>query len=103
MGSKYADKIIVGGAWSQFNDSKASWSLNRHMSARCGQTYQDTFNLWRKYFPADQPIPFLMLETWNDYEEGSAIEPGIPTCGKGSQVPAAANQDANSPSVTQHH
>jgi hypothetical protein len=73
------------------------------MSARCGQTYQDTFNLWRKYFPADQPIPFLMLETWNDYEEGSAIEPGIPTCGKGSQVPAAANQDANSPSVTQHH
>ena len=57
------------------------------MSARCGQTYQDTFNLWKKYFPADQPIPFLMLETWNDYEEGSAIEPGIPTCGKGSPAP----------------
>jgi hypothetical protein len=103
MGSKYADKIIVGGAWSQFNDTKASWSLNRHMSARCGQTYQDTFNLWHKYFPADQTIPFLMLETWNDYEEGSAIEPGIPTCGKGSQTPPVAGQDAKSPSATVQH
>ncbi|MHB1936579.1 MAG: glycoside hydrolase family 71/99 protein [Acidobacteriaceae bacterium] len=98
MRSKYADKIIVGGAWSQFNDSKASWSLNRHMSARCGQTYQDTFNFWRKYFPADEPIPFVMLETWNDYEEGSAIEPGIPTCGKEPQAPPIAGQGTNSPS-----
>lgn len=81
MAAKYSDKIIVGGAWASFNDSKASWSLNRHISARCGQTFQDTFQMWKKYFPANQPIPFLMVETWNDYEEGSAIEPGIPTCG----------------------
>ncbi|MGB7191281.1 MAG: endo-1,3-alpha-glucanase family glycosylhydrolase [Acidobacteriaceae bacterium] len=82
MVSKHPDKMIVGGAWSSFNDSKASWSLNRHMSARCGQTLQDTLNAWRKYVPADQPIPYVMIETWNDYEEGSAIEPGIPDCGK---------------------
>lgn len=80
MVTKYADKIIVGGAWAQFNDKKASWGLNRHMSARCGQTYQDTFNFWRKYIAADTPIPFMMIETWNDYEEGSEVEPGIPTC-----------------------
>ena len=85
MLTKYPDKIIVGGAWSQFNDGKAAWSLNRHMSARCGQTYQDTFNFWRKYFPADQTVPFIMLETWNDYEEGTAIEAGIPTCEKPTQ------------------
>lgn len=82
MVSKYPDKMIVGGAWSSFNDTKASWSLNRHMSARCGQTFQDTLNLWRQYVPANQPIPYMMIETWNDYEEGSAIEPGIPECGK---------------------
>lgn len=80
MRSKYPDKIIVGGAWASFNDSKASWGLNRHMSARCGQTFFDTLHFWKSYFPADQPIPFMMLETWNDYEEGSAIEPGIPSC-----------------------
>jgi hypothetical protein len=81
MGTKYANKIVVGSAWPQFDDSKASWGLNRHISARCGQTFQDTFNYWRKVFPANQVIPFVLIETWNDYEEGSAIEPGLPTCG----------------------
>ncbi len=84
MTSKYPDKIIVGGAWSSFDDSKASWGLNRHMSARCGQTFRDTFNFWRKYFPPDDPLPFVMIETWNDHEEGTAIEDGIPTCGSGA-------------------
>ncbi len=83
MKTKYPDKIIVGGAWAVFNDSKASWGLNRHISARCGQTYTDTFNFWHKFFPADQPIPFMLVETWNDYEEGTAIERGIPSCGPG--------------------
>jgi Glycosyl hydrolase family 99 len=81
MRDKYPNKIIVGGAWAAFDDSKASWGLNRHISARCGETYRDTLNLWRKEFPADDPIPFLMIETWNDYEEGTAIERGIPRCG----------------------
>jgi len=81
MSSKYADKIIVGGAWAGFNDAKASWGLNRHISARCGQTYIDTFNLWRTYLPPDDPPPFIMIETWNDHEEGTAIEDGIPNCG----------------------
>jgi len=80
MRSKYPDKIIVGGAWADFNDSKASWGLNRHIAARCGQTYRDTFNFWHRDFAQDDPIPFLMIETWDDYEEGSAIEPGIPSC-----------------------
>lgn len=80
MVSKYPDKMIVGGAWAKFDDSKASWGLNRHISARCGQTYQDTFSFWRKFVPADQPIPFVLVETWNDYEEGTATEPGIPAC-----------------------
>ncbi len=80
MVTKYPNKIIVGGAWSQFDDHKAAWSLNRHMSARCGQTFQDTSNYWRKYVPATEPIPFVLIATWNDYEEGTAIEGGIPTC-----------------------
>ena len=80
MAEKYSDKIVVGGAWPQFDDSKASWSLNRRISARCGQTYSDSIQLWKKFFPADQVIPFMLVQTWNDYEEGSEIETGIPTC-----------------------
>lgn len=81
MAQKFPDKIIVGGAWAQFNDSKASWGLNRHISAQCGQTFSDTLNLWEKYVPSGQVIPFVMVETWNDHEEGSAIEDGLPACG----------------------
>jgi len=81
MLSKYSDKIVVGGAWSKFDDQKASWGLNRHISARCGQTFSDTFNFWRRDLGNNDPPPFLMIETWNDYEEGTAIEPGLPTCG----------------------
>ena len=85
MQSKYSDKIIVGGAWAGFDDGKASWGLNRHISARCGRTYTDTFNLWRKYFLPGDPLPFVMIETWNDHEEGTAVEDGIPTCGSGAR------------------
>ncbi len=99
MQSKYSDKIIVGGEWSSFDDSKASWGLNRHISARCGQTFADTSNLWHKYFPADDEPPFLMIETWNDHEEGTAVEDGIPTCGTGLQDHPLGPRTANSPAV----
>ncbi len=88
MHSKYSDKIIVGGAWASFDDRKASWGLNRHISARCGQTFADTSNLWHKYFSANDLLPFVMIETWNDHEEGTAIEDGIPSCGSGMKEPS---------------
>jgi len=34
MKNKYPDKLLVGTAWPGFNDTKASWSLNRHMDRR---------------------------------------------------------------------
>ena len=100
MVSKHPDKIIVGGAWASFNDSKASWSLNRQISARCGDTYKDTFNFWRQYVPASQPIPFILVETWNDYEEGSAVERGLPNCGNKPQQLTSKNQPAAQPAAS---
>lgn len=85
MHSKYPDKIIVGGEWASFDDSKASWGLNRHISARCGQTFADTSNLWHKYFPPDDLLPFVMVDSWNDHEEGTAVEDGIPSCNSSAQ------------------
>jgi hypothetical protein len=41
--------------------------------------------LWRQYYSADRPLPFVLVETWNDYEEGTAIERGLAKCGPGSQ------------------
>jgi hypothetical protein len=80
MQTKYPDKIAVGGAWAGFDDSKASWSLNRHISQRCGATLTDTMNIAREYYPPQHPLPFLLIATWNDYEEGTAIERGLAKC-----------------------
>jgi hypothetical protein len=80
MQARYPDKIAVGAAWAGFDDSRASWSLNRRISQRCGETFADTMKIWRQYYPADHPLPFLLIETWNDYEEGSAIERGLAKC-----------------------
>jgi hypothetical protein len=44
------------------------------MQSRCGQTFEDTLHLYTRYFDAAHPLPFVMIETWNDYEEGTAVE-----------------------------
>jgi hypothetical protein len=80
MLSKYPDKIAVGAAWPGFDDSHAAWSQNRHISPRCGKTFDDTLRMFREYYNDSHPLPFLMIDTWNDYEEGTAIEKGLPHC-----------------------
>lgn len=74
MSAKFSDKITVGAAWPGFNDARASWGLDRHMNSRCGETFQDTLQLYHRYYSSSNPLPFLLVETWNDYEEGTAIE-----------------------------
>lgn len=80
MSSHHRDKIIVGGVWPGFDDSKASWSRNRHMDNRCGKTFEDGLKLFRRYSGNQNLSPYLLIETWNDYEEGTAIERGINQC-----------------------
>ena len=74
MKNKHPDKIAVGAAWPGFDDSGAKWGLNRHMQSRCGRTFEDTLSLYRRYYDGATPLPYLLVETWNDYEEGTAIE-----------------------------
>jgi hypothetical protein len=80
MSAKHEDKIAVGAAWPGFDDSRASWSRNRRMDPRCGKTFADSLRLFRRYYSDERPLPFLMIVTWNDYEEGTAIERGLQKC-----------------------
>lgn len=77
---KRSDQVTVGGVWPGFNDAKASWSLNRHIDPRCGETFEDTLRMFQENNSSSHPIPFVLIATWNDYEEGTAIERGIPRC-----------------------
>jgi hypothetical protein len=73
MKTRYPDKLVAAAAWAGFDDSRAQWGLNRHMNGRCGQTFADTLHSFRDQ-QNSLKIPFLLIETWNDYEEGTAIE-----------------------------
>ncbi|MGH9523593.1 MAG: hypothetical protein ACRD3E_13785 [Terriglobales bacterium] len=88
MKDKYPDKIAVGAAWPGFDDRKASWTQNRYMDARCGKTFEESLRLWRKFYTSSDPLPFLLVVTWNDYEEGTAIERGAGQCGERRQKQA---------------
>lgn len=91
MRSQYPNKIAVGGAWPGFDDRRASWSLNRHMNARCGKTFEDSLRMFRRYFNDNNPLPFLLIQTWNDYEEGTDIERGYSKCGTDGNPIRTAN------------
>jgi len=88
MRTKHPDEITVGGVWPGFNDAKASWSLNRYIDTRCGKTFEDTLRLFEENNDSSRPIPFVLIATWNDYEEGTAIESGLPHCSE-SQTDSA--------------
>ena len=75
MSTTYSNTIAVGGVWPGFDDSLASWGSNRYMWRRCGKTWYDTWKLANDYNP-----PFVMIDTWNDFEEGTDIELGIGEC-----------------------
>jgi hypothetical protein len=84
MRSKHLDQIAVGTVWPGFDDTRASWSLNRHIDQRCGKTLQDTLRVFAENNDPDHPMPFVLIATWNDYEEGTAIENGLARCSSSS-------------------
>jgi hypothetical protein len=91
MTNKHPDKIAVGAAWPGFDDSAAKWGLNRHMQSRCGKTFDDTLHLYGRYYDESRPLPILLIETWNDYEEGTAVERlNFAQCREGAQPGSGA-------------
>jgi Carboxypeptidase regulatory-like domain len=85
------------GAWKGFDDRMANWSPSwvngtpvpapvpsgnypRDTSQRCGTNWLDTFAETGHYFSTSNQAPFLMVSTWDDYEEGTEVETGIDNC-----------------------
>ncbi len=78
--SSKSNLVIVGSAYKGFNDTAAEWSTNRVVDQHCGQTWLDTFADIGKHYSSSNQLSALQIVTWNDYEEGTAIEPGIDNC-----------------------
>lgn len=95
MKSKHPGEIVIGGAWPGFDDSAAKWGLNRHIQNGCGKTLDATLNFYERYYDSSNPLPFLLIETWNDYEEGTAIEQRTATnCGGAPSNSSPSNSSA---------
>lgn len=74
--------ISFGSVYKGFDDRAASWSENRVTDQECGQIWLDTFKKINRYYSPSQPLDYLEVVTWNDYEEGTEIETGIDNCVK---------------------
>ncbi|UCH92995.1 MAG: hypothetical protein JSV88_22265 [Candidatus Aminicenantes bacterium] len=74
MQGVYADKVGVGGVWPGFDDSLAPWSENRFVSRYQpeGMTHDLTLKL-----AEDNNVEYILVGTWNDFEEGTDIEYGV--------------------------
>jgi len=81
-GLKYPAQAMFGSGFKGFNDIIASWAPpgGRHIPQFCGQTWLKSFSEATRYFSENNQLPALQIVTWNDYEEGTAIEPGIDNC-----------------------
>jgi hypothetical protein len=69
-----------GSAKKGFDDTGALWSRNRVVNQNCGATWLNTFASIAKFYNASKQLESLQIVTWNDYEEGTAIETGIENC-----------------------
>jgi hypothetical protein len=79
-GKAFPKDLNVGAVYKGFNDTLASWSLNRVMDQQCGQTWLQTFSELNGFYNSSNQLPALGLVTWNDYEEGTELESGIDNC-----------------------
>jgi hypothetical protein len=78
----FPSQMGFGSGFKGFNDTLASWAPpgGRHINQYCGSTWMTSLAEAGKYYSATNQLPALQVVTWNDYEEGTAIEPGIDNC-----------------------
>ena len=80
---KYPKLQPWGAAWKGFDNTNAPWKPTPSITGQqCGNTWVQTFGemTHNNDYSASRQLPFLQVVTWNDYEEGTAIEMGIDNC-----------------------
>ena len=65
-------QFITGAVWPGFDDRQASWGQDRWIDRKDGELYGD---MWNKITASDLSIDWVIIETWNDFNEGSELEP----------------------------
>lgn len=89
----YSPSAAIGAAWPGFDDQNADWSPNagcavgsycttagRVFARNCGMTYLNSWATAGGQYSTAKQLPLIHVVTWNDYDEGTVIEPGIDNC-----------------------
>lgn len=77
---KATGRLAFGVLYKGFNDTLAKWGTNRVIQQDCGKTWLQTFSEYGKFYSGSNQLTGIQIATWNDYEEGTAMEPGIDNC-----------------------
>lgn len=90
----FATSEAMGAVFKGFDDQIAGWSPNyggcaagsycatsgRISSQQCGMQW---VNIWKRiasFYSTSKQLPLVQVVTWNDYDEGTALETGIDNC-----------------------
>jgi hypothetical protein len=83
----HTDKQIWGVTYKGFDErtDQARPGATRYIKQNCGKAWSDTIQALRNPAtlaggPAGLAVPYGLVSTWNDYGEGTSIEPGIDNC-----------------------
>lgn len=69
--------FTCGGVWPGFDDrANISWGDHRFISRQEGKIYDSTWAYIHQY-NGILPLKYVIIETWNDWNEGTEIEPSI--------------------------
>jgi hypothetical protein len=77
--SSYSSSIpfACGGVWAGFNDSpNYCWGSRREMDRQNGLVYDATWSFVNNY-TGNPPMKFAYISTWNDWNEGTELEPSV--------------------------
>jgi hypothetical protein len=83
QGSQNPTKLTIGLLYAGFDDSNAiPWGSDRVIAQQCGQVLLNTANEVTKgnFWGTTNQIPYMLISTWNDYEEGTEVEGGVDNC-----------------------
>jgi hypothetical protein len=70
-----------GCAYKGYDDAIATPSEGKKTDQRCGRTFLDSLAAVSSHYSTSTPLEAFQLVTWNDYENGTALEVGIDNCG----------------------
>jgi len=68
-------EFVVGAVWPGFDDRNVIWGQNRWIDREGGDLYNTLWALINNTYVTD--VDWVILETWNDFNEGSELEPTV--------------------------